>query len=332
MGVITISREFGCGSETIAQYVADKTGFLLVNKELVARGLLEHGLEEPRVIKELFGEDAAEREDVDSEDSDARKRSEKEVFTYIEAMHEYIYDLAIRNNLVILGRGGSILFRDYPPSLHVRIIGQFSYRVQRVMKMYNLNANTAIKLIKEQDGIKKKYYRTVFDINWANLRSYNLVLNTENMEMEDAADIIIAAYKVHAGPREIKDRPAVDPDDRPAIDATKTDSEQFMHPSEEEFAGMLDFYRIRWEYEPKTFLLEWDSEGNIVEAFSPDFYLPDQDLYIELTTQKPKQAWKKNKKIKRMKKLYPDVDVRLIDKRGFESLLKKHSLDQEEGE
>lgn len=324
MGVITISREFGCGSEVIARYVAEKTGFLLVNREFIVNGLLEHGLEEPAAYKD--GTIINPNEHLSPDEEDKAK-------TYINAMHEYIYDLAIRNNLIILGRGGSVLFRDYPPSLHVRIIGQFSYRVQRVMNMYNLNANTAIKLIKEQDSRKKQYYRNFFTVNWANLRSYNLVINTDNMEIEDAADIIVAAYKIHAEPREIKDGPAgIEPEDRLVNITSERESEQFMHPSEEEFAGMLDFYRIRWEYEPKTFLLQWDSEGNVVEAFSPDFYLPDQELYIELTTQKPKQAWKKNKKIKRMKELYPDIDIRLIDKRGFESLLKKHSLDQGEGE
>jgi len=77
-------------------------------------------------------------------------------------------------------------------------------------------------------------------------------------------------------------------------------------------------------------MLEWDSEGNVIEAFSPDFYLVDQDLYVELTTQKPKQAWRKNRKIRRMKELYPDVSVRLIDKKGFESLLRKNRPEDEE--
>jgi len=319
LGVITISHEFGCGGDTIARFVAEKTGFLLVNKDTIARGLAEHGLDVPTDRLEDLIED---------------EENEQLLRQYVEAMHEYIYDLAIRNDLVILGRGGSVLFRGYPPALHVRLIAQFNRRLQRVIKLYDLNTETAVKLIKEQDRQKRQYYRLVFDVNWNNLRNYNLVVNTELMGLEDAADIIIAAYRVHAEPQEIKDGPgSVEIEDRLFEDAAETEAEEFMHPSEEEFARMLDFYRIRWEYEPRTFLLEWDSEGNVLEAFSPDFYLPDQDLFIELTTQKPKQAWKKNRKIRRMKDLYPDVNVRLIDKKGFESLLKKHSIDQDdEGE
>lgn len=319
MGVITISREFGSGGETVARLLAEKTGFLLVNKETVAHGLSEFGVEKP-----------AER----LEDIVAGDEADQAGRQYIDAMHDFIYDLAIRNSLVILGRGGSILFRDYPPALHVRIIDQFTRRVQRVSKLYDLNAETAVKLVKEQDRNKRNYYRYVFNVNWDNLRDYDLVVNTDRKNYEDLADLIISAYRILAEPREVKDAgEGVEIENRVLYSPAETDPDQFMHPSEEEFAGMLDFYRIRWEYEPRTFLLEWDSEGNIVEAFSPDFYLPDQDLFIELTTQKPKQAWKKNRKIRRMKELYPQISVRLIDKRGFESLLRKHSIDQsEEGE
>ncbi|MGM0688093.1 MAG: cytidylate kinase family protein [Bacillota bacterium] len=318
MGIITISREFGCGGETIARLVAEKTQFLLVNKDTIIQGLTEYGIVEPpeELDKIVVSDDGEEL-----------------IPQYVEAMHDYIYDLAIRNNLVILGRGGSILFRDYPPALHVRIIAQFTQRVQRVMKLYDLNSETAVKLVKEKDSEKRRYYRQIFDANWNNVRSYDLVLNTEKMGLEDAADIIVAAYQIHASPREIKNGPGgVDIEVGILTPSAEAEADKFMHSSEEEFAHMLDFYRLRWEYEPRTFLLEWDSEGNVIEAFSPDFYLPDQDLYIELTTQKPRQAWRKNRKIRRMKELYPEINIRLIDKKGFESLLRKHSIDQGEGE
>jgi cytidylate kinase len=318
LGVITISREFGSGGETIARLVAEKTRFLLVNKETITQGLAEHGIEKP-----------APRLEAAISDENLRE----ETHQYIEAMHDYIYDLAIRNSLVILGRGGSVLFRDYPPALHVKVIAQFTHRVKRVAKLYDLKTETAVRIVKEQDRDTSRYYRQLFDVNWTNLRSYDLVVNTEKMGLEDAADMIIAAYRIHAEPRELKDGPGgIELEDRIFSAPVEEESDHFMHPSEEEFARMLDFYRIRWEYEPKTFMLEWDSEGNVVEAFSPDFYLVDQDLYVELTTQKPKQAWRKNRKIRRMRELYPDIQVRLIDKKGFESMLKKHSIDQVEGE
>lgn len=114
------------------------------------------------------------------------------------------------------------------------------------------------------------------------------------------------------------------------IDSHSERPDEFPHPSEEEFARILDFYQIPWEYEPTTFALEWDEQGHIREAFSPDFYLPDQDLYIELTTLRSGLMNRKNRKLRRLKELYPDVRVKLINRRDFSNLLFKYGLEDEE--
>src|SRR5687767_3485590 len=79
----------------------------------------------------------------------------------------------------------------------------------------------------------------------------------------------------------------------------------FAHPAETEFAAFLGFYRIRWSYEPKSFPLRW-REGRVAEMFTPDFYLPEQDLYVELTTMKQSLATRKNRKVRRLRQLYPN--------------------------
>ncbi len=100
----------------------------------------------------------------------------------------------------------------------------------------------------------------------------------------------------------------------------------FSHPAEEAFATILDYYGVEWQYEPRTFPLEWDERGHIIEAFSPDFYLPQQDLYIELTTLRPKLSTKKNHKMRRMKELYPNVNVKLFKRKEMRDLLVKFGL------
>ena len=100
----------------------------------------------------------------------------------------------------------------------------------------------------------------------------------------------------------------------------------FSHPAEEAFATILDYYGVDWEYEPRVFPLVWDERGNVIEAFSPDFYLPQQDLYIELTTLRPKLSTKKNRKLRRMKELYPDVNVKLFKRKEMRDLLVKFGL------
>ncbi len=98
----------------------------------------------------------------------------------------------------------------------------------------------------------------------------------------------------------------------------------FAHVSEREFAKILDFYQIKWKYEPKTFELEFNNEGNPAMSFSPDFYLPGFDLYIELTTLNQKLVTKKNRKIRRLKELYPDINIKLFYKKDYNSLLFKY--------
>jgi hypoxanthine phosphoribosyltransferase len=94
----------------------------------------------------------------------------------------------------------------------------------------------------------------------------------------------------------------------------------FVHPSELEFARFLDHYRIRWAYEPVAFPIGWDG-GRVTEMFAPDFYLPEHDLYVEITTMKQSLVTPKNRKVRLMRELYPDVKVRLLYRKDYEQLL-----------
>lgn len=114
-----------------------------------------------------------------------------------------------------------------------------------------------------------------------------------------------------------------------AVKGDREETPAFAHPAEAQFARVLDFYKLEWVYEPRTFPLEWDDEGNVTSAFTPDFYLPQQDLYIELTTLRPSLHTFKNRKVRRMKELYPEVSVKLLTRRGVRKLMRKYGLDQE---
>ena len=88
-------------------------------------------------------------------------------------------------------------------------------------------------------------------------------------------------------------------------------------------ARILDFYQVRWEYEPHTFPILWNLDGAVVESFSPDFWLPDLDLYLEMTTLRQKLVRKKNRKLRRVLELYPDLRVKLFYARDFRALMLK---------
>lgn len=114
-----------------------------------------------------------------------------------------------------------------------------------------------------------------------------------------------------------------------SLHSSLTPGRDFAHPAEKTFSTILDYYGIEWIYEPRTFALNWDEQNNILEAFTPDFYLPLQDLYIELTTLRPKLVNLKNRKIRRMKELYPEIQIRLVKRREMRDLMIKFGLETE---
>ncbi|HUG29136.1 MAG TPA: hypothetical protein VMQ65_01285 [Candidatus Limnocylindria bacterium] len=99
---------------------------------------------------------------------------------------------------------------------------------------------------------------------------------------------------------------------------------RFAHASEAEMARILDFYAVRWEYEPTTFPILWNLDGDVVESFAPDFYLPDLDLFLEMTTLKQRLVRKKNRKLRRLRELYPDIRIKLFYARDFRAMMLKY--------
>jgi hypothetical protein len=109
-------------------------------------------------------------------------------------------------------------------------------------------------------------------------------------------------------------------------DRVQTERKTFGHPSEEVFANLLDFYRIAWEYEPRSFPLQWAKNGQVSEAFTPDFYLPEFDLYVELTTMKQANVTKKNRKIRLLRAIYPHVNIQIFYQKDVQDLVMNYRL------
>lgn len=133
----------------------------------------------------------------------------------------------------------------------------------------------------------------------------------ERAELEESLERELKATKKSSEPEII----------RPPLRLARLES--FAHPSEEEFARLLDFYRLEWLYEPRSFPLRWEGE-KVMEWFTPDFYLPDLDLYVELTTLKQSLITEKNRKLRRLRELYPEINIKLLNKKDYHSLLAKY--------
>ena len=105
-----------------------------------------------------------------------------------------------------------------------------------------------------------------------------------------------------------------------------TEPPRFAHEVELECAKILDYYGVPWAYEPHSFVLERDEEGRVTSAFTPDFYLPEQELYVEVTVMKQSLVTRKNRKLRELQRLYPEVRVKLFYRRDIERLAQRHRL------
>lgn len=311
MAVITISRQFGAGGDLVGKIIAKKLGFLLVNREVINEGLANLGLPPQSFVFEK-----SDKKDAWLE----KKRS-----FYLTALHDFLTDLASKESIVLLGRGGQFLFQHHGDSFHILVQAPLDQRVQWVKENYGLDEKSAQRLVQEQDRNKKRFTRVVYKHSWMDTEMFDLVINTGKLTPQRAAKIAVQAFLLK------KKVPSL-PESGPKPKEKETgplEKIRFMHPSEREFARVLDFYKIPWQYEPRTFPLEWDSEGNVTEAFTPDFFLPDLNMYVELTTQRQKLVWKKNRKLRRLKELYPDVNAKIVYGKNFRTLLKKFGIDEE---
>jgi hypoxanthine phosphoribosyltransferase len=98
----------------------------------------------------------------------------------------------------------------------------------------------------------------------------------------------------------------------------------FAHPVERELARIFDEVGIPWEYEPTTFILERAEDGTVLEAFTPDFYLPEQDMYVECTTMRQKLTTRKNRKLRKLRE--QGILVTVLYRRDFERLRARHGF------
>jgi len=134
--------------------------------------------------------------------------------------------------------------------------------------------------------------------------------------------LALAAQMTAAAPPTRPD-PSPAPDSTQVADLSPAPRPNFAHASEAEMARILDFYQVRWEYEPHVFPVVWNLDGAVIESFAPDFWLPDLDLYLEMTTLRQKLVRKKNRKLRRVLELYPDLRVKLFYARDFRALMLK---------
>lgn len=245
--------------------------------------------------------------------------------TYISRLKSALHDFTAKNSAVLVGFGSQAIFADAHDALQVRVIAPLQVRIARLKKQYHITDEQAESILVKAEKKQKKFVSTIFGADLSDPARYHITLNTAEFSADACAAAIIAALDE----RELALRIERQADEISA-QSNLSSFPLLKNQAEIDFARLLDMYHIDWKYEPKTFPVEWDAQGNVTSAFSPDFYLTKFDTYIELTTMNQKYVTEKNKKVKRLRELYPGTHIKVVYKKDFHSLVERFHLNGEQ--
>jgi len=307
VALLTISGEPGSRFEYVAHGAAQLLGF-----ELVAGSRLQQWLVEE------FGE------------TPIPDRAWRAAVTSVVAR------LASEHHLVVAVEGAEGLFPPMPLLLRAGIVANEMRRAGNVMLDQRLERPAAKSQLARMDAEAKRQRKARLGRSVARPGDFDITLNAESMDTGQMAEVLraAAAARCLASQGLLSASEAAQMQFRTRLELARhgivpagrahLKRASFGHPSEEMFANLLDFYRIQWQYEPRAFPLQWDKDGHVVEAFMPDFFLPEFDLYVELTTMKQALVTKKNRKVKLLRAIYPHINIQVFYRKDFQDLVFKY--------
>jgi cytidylate kinase len=310
MALITVSGPPGGRSDEVGRLAAHRLGYEFLNETVLES-----------MVAEEFGAEAV-----------IPDRAWQHVIASIVAR------LATESHLVVVMSAAELLFKHFPGRLRVYVAASDNRRIGNLMVDKRLERPAAKSLLGELDRSDREWRRRRFGRTKFQAPQLDLMLNEDSLETEQIARVIEAAVEVKGigeegflpgsaeAQMQFQYRLQLAKHGMAPPGKVKLKHAQFGHPSEEIFANLLDFYRIAWEYEPRSFAIHWDEHGKVTEAFTPDFYLPEFDLYVELTTMKQSHVTKKNRKVKMMKSLYPKINIQVFYQKDFKNIVFKHGL------
>jgi cytidylate kinase len=310
MALIAISGHPGCRFEEVARLTAQRVGFdLLTQSRIRELAMEEFGSETPLPDK-----------------------------AYSSLVTSVLAKLAIEHHMVYCAMGGELQARHFPGMLRVHVVAPESVRIGNLMIDRGLDRPAARRLLLDLEAADRADRKSKFGKTKATADLFDLVLNAESLNSERMAGLIESTASA-AG---LEERGLLSPAAEiqlqfqmrlklaryglvPPRNITLR-NKIFANASEEMFANLLDFYRIAWDYEPRSFPIRYERDGTVLEAFTPDFYLQEFDLYVELTTMKQSLVTKKNRKVRLLRELYPHVNIQVFYQKDFENLIFKYGL------
>jgi cytidylate kinase len=310
MAVVTFSGEPGCRADHSARILSQRLGFHFLSEAALRRAVASEYADESAIPDRLFA----------------------------TAVTPILARIAAESDVVLACPGAEVLARPFPNLFRVGLTAPERVRIGAFMLDHGLDRPRArallLQLEREERALRKRRYGRVRP----SPSDLDLACNAETLDADHVAAVVESAIHVKgligAGllPQSVEaelefdarvtlTRHGISPAAVPA-----SHKQPFANDSEQMFASLLDFYRIPWEYEPRSFPIEWDKDGRVTESFTPDFLLPEFNLYIELTTMKQSLVTRKNRKVKRLRTIYPHINIQVFYQKDFHNLIFKYGL------
>jgi hypothetical protein len=316
MAFIAVSGEPGCRHEELARMAAQR-----LQGELITEAALE------QMIASQLGNQFGESNQMVP--AKAWRPLAASILATVGMEHQHV---------VVCCQGAEMLARDLPGMFRFHVVAPEAMRLDNLVfdcRLTRPDAKTRLRRLAEEQSQTRKLR---FSQRTSPSTSFDLIANAQAMGMAEMVDLLLVAVKSQGlpevGPLSAQAVAKVQFQVRLQLarfgivppDRVQVERKPFGHPSEEVFANLLDFYRIAWNYEPRSFPLQWDKDGKVTEAFTPDFYLPEFDLYVELTTMKQANVTKKNRKIRLLRAIYPHVNIQVFYQKDVQDLVMKYRL------
>jgi cytidylate kinase len=310
MALIAVSGHPGCRFEEVARLAAHRLDFELVTQSR---------------IESLMGEEFGPGTPLPDK-------------AYPSLVTCVLGRLATQYHLVFCAKGGELQARHFPGMLRVHVVAPENVRIGNMMLDLRLDRAAARRELLAREAGERNDRKAKFGKSKTTAELFDLVLSSEFLTPEQMADLIALAARSTG----LAERGLLSPAAESQLQFqmrlklarhgiappghVTLRNKAFANQSEEMFATLLDFYRIAWEYEPRSFPVQYDRDGGVSEAFTPDFYLPEFDLYLELTTMKQPLVTRKNRKVRLLRELYPHINIQVFYQKDFENLIFKYGL------
>jgi cytidylate kinase len=310
MALIAVSGHPGCRFEEVARFSAQRLDYELLTQSR---------------IHLLTGEEFGEGTVIPDK-------------AYPSLVTSILARLATEHHIVYCAMGGELQAKHFPGTLRVHVVAPENVRIGNLMLDHRLERPAARQMLLDLEAADRADRKAKFGKTRATADLFDIVLNSEALTTEQMAEFVVGAVAAAGLAERGFLSPAAEQQLQfqmrlklarygivPSGNVTLR-SKMFAHPSEEMFANLLDFYRLAWEYEPRSFPVSYDQDGAVLEAFTPDFYLPEFDLYVELTTMKQSLVTRKNRKVRLLRELYPHLNIQIFYQKDFENLIFKYGL------